>query len=182
MIWPGSGDARSGKGREAAAGRADARIPAGADRGERTLECRLHAPVQPLDALRLEVDDALLGRVDGEARVLETAQDSLPLPLDGRGVAVDEDERRARRERLSQAHPRLHACGLRGSRHGPEQRLLSRLRRERRGDKREPWPRAQCRSQLEPRDEEASDHGNVCSIRTHVLLSSVVYVLRRSAR
>ena len=165
-------DARRREGGEAPLGGADARIPGRADRRERALERRLHAAVEALDALRLEHDRALLDRLDGEARVLETPQDALPLPLDRSRVAIDEDERRARRERLPEAHPRLHACrlGRRGDR--PEQRLLARLRRERRRDEREPRPRTQRRSQLEPGNEETRDHSNTCSIRTYVLLSS----------
>ena len=145
---------------------------AGADRGERPLERRLHSSVQPLDSPRLEDDGALLDGVDGEARVLEPAQHPLPLPLDGRRIALDEDERRARRERLPEPHPRLHPGRLRGRGHRPEERLLARLRSERRGDECEPRARAQRRSQLEPGNEEACDHANTCSIRTHVLLSS----------
>ena len=165
-------DARRGQCGEAAPGRADARIPARAGGRERPLERRPHAPVQPLDAARLEDDDAVLDGVDGEAGVLEAAQHSLPLPLDGRRVAVDERERRARGERLPQAHPRLDACGLGGGGHRAEQRLLPRSRSERRRLEREPRPRAQRRSQLEPGNEETGDHRNICSIRTCVLLSS----------
>ena len=143
-----------------------------ADRRERALERRLHASVEPLDALRLEHDRALLDRVDGEAGILEAPQDVLPLPFDGRRIAIDEDERRARGERLSETHPRLHACCLGGSGDRPEQRLLPRLRRERRGHERQPRPRTQRRSQLEPGNEETGDHSNTCSIRTYVLLST----------
>ena len=85
-------DARRGEGGEAPVGGADARVPGRADGGERTLERRLHASVETLDTLRLEDDRALLDRIDGEAGVLEAPQDALPLPLDGRGIAIDEDK------------------------------------------------------------------------------------------
>ena len=168
----GTRDARGCERGEAPAGSADARIPRRADRRERALERRLNTAVQALDALRLEDDCTLLDRIDGEARVLEAPQDTLPLPLDSGWIAIDEDERRAGGECLPQAHPRLHSgcLGRRGDR--PEKRLLSRLRRERRGDERQPRPCAQRRSQLEPWNEETRDHSNTCSIRTYVLLST----------
>ena len=171
-IWPGRATL--------AAARAVKRLSAapmrgshvGADRRERALERRLHAAVEALDSARLEHDRALLDRIDGEARVLEPAQDALPLPLDRSRIAIDEDERRARGERLPEAHPRLHARCLRRGGDRPEERLLPRLRRERRGDERQPRPRTQCCSQLEPGNEETRDHSNTCSIRTYVLLST----------
>jgi hypothetical protein len=88
----GSSHARRSESRETTRSRADARIPARADRIERPLERRSHAPVQPLDATRLENDHAVLDRIDGKACVLEPTQHLFPLPLDHRGVAVDEDE------------------------------------------------------------------------------------------
>ena len=88
----GTRDARCRESRETTSRGADARVPGGADCGERALERRLHAPVESLDAARLEDDSALLGRIDREARVLEPPEHALPLPLDGRRIAVDEDE------------------------------------------------------------------------------------------
>src|SRR4029079_15755479 len=117
-------------------------------------------------------DCALLDRIDGEARVLEAPQDTLPLPLDSGWIAIDEDERRAGGKRFPQSHPRLHSgCfGRRGDR--PEKWLLSRFRRERSGDERQPRPCAQRRSQLEPWNEETRAHSNTTSIHTYVLLST----------
>ena len=80
-------------------------------------------PVQSLHPARLEDDSALIGRIDREARVLES-QEHPSHSLDGRRVAVDENERRARRERLPQPHPRFHAGRLRSAGHRAEERLL----------------------------------------------------------
>ena len=55
----------------------------------------------------------------------------------------------------------------------PEQRLLPRQRCKRRGLERELRPPPERRSQLETGNEDAGDHGNVCSTRTHVPLSRV---------
>ena len=103
---PGLRD-RGGRERgEPPACRADARIPVRADRGERALQRRVEAAVQPLDPARLEVRDAERGRLDREACVLERADDLLPGLL-GRGrVGLDEHELRARRERLAEPHLR----------------------------------------------------------------------------
>ena len=126
----------------------------------------------------LEDHHAVLDRVDREARVLETLQDLFPLPLDRGGIPVDENERRTGGERLPQSHPRLDACCLGCGGHRAEQRLLIRVRRERSRHEREPGPRAQCRSQLEPGNEETRDHRNICSIRTYVLLSRILWYFR----
>ena len=114
----------------------------------------------------------MLDRIDGDARVLETSEHFLPFPLDRGWIPLDEGERRARGERLPEAHPRLDARGLGCGGHRTQERLLVRLRGERRRYEGEPWARAQRRSQLEPGNEEARDHSNTCSIRTHVLLST----------
>ena len=107
-------------------------VPDRPDRGERPLERRLEPAVEPLDALRLEVDRARLGRLDREARVLEPAQDLLPRLLDRGRVLLDELELRARRERLPEPHPRPHALRLRRPGHRADQRLRPGQRRERR--------------------------------------------------
>ncbi len=168
----GPRDARRREGGEAPAGSADARVPRGADGRKRALERRLHAAVEPLDPARLEDDGAVLDRVDREARVLEAPEGFLPLALDRGRVPLDERERRARRKRLSQAHPRLDPGRRRGSGHGPEQRLLPRPRSERRRLEREPRLQPKRRLELEPGNEETGNHPNTCSIRTRVLLSS----------
>ena len=144
----------------------------GPDRRERAPERRLEAAVEPLDSSRLEVRDAERGRLDGEAGVLERVQDLLPGALGACRVGLDERERRAGRERLPQPHPRPHARCLGGRRHRPEQRLSLRLGSERRRAQRERRRPPQRRLQLEPGNGETCDHGNVCSIRTCVLLSS----------
>ncbi len=112
------------------------------------------------------------GRIDGEARVLERPQDLFPGELGAGRVGLDERERRTRGEPLPQPHPRPHAGGLGSSRHRPEQRLALRLGSQRGGTQRERGSPPQSGLQLEPGDDETGDHRNVCSIRTHVLLSS----------
>ena len=77
---PGARDARRRERDEPALPRARAWIPGRADGGERPLERRLHPSVEPLDAVRLEDDDARLDRLDREARVLQPAQDAPPTP------------------------------------------------------------------------------------------------------
>ena len=104
---PGTRDARRRESGEPAPRSARAWIPGRADRGERTLERRLQASVQPLHALRLEVDATGLVRRDGEAGVLQPPQHPLPLPLYGGGILLDQRERRAHRECLPQPHARL---------------------------------------------------------------------------
>ena len=110
--------------------------------------------------------------LDGEARVLERADDLLPGLL-GRGrVGLDEHEPRAGRERLAEAHPRPTPAPPPPP--SPARAAAPpRLRRERRRAQGERRLRAQRRLQLEPGDGEAGDHGNVCSTRTHVPLSSL---------
>src|SRR6185503_9293199 len=87
----GTRDARGCERGEAPAGSADARIPRRANRRERALERRLNTAVEAFDTFRLEDDCALLDRIDGEARVLEAPQNTLPLPLDSGWIAIDED-------------------------------------------------------------------------------------------
>src|SRR5207248_2152544 len=86
---------RGGQSSEAPLGRARARIPRQADRGERALQRRLEPAVEPLDAARLEEDGARFGGIDDEAGVLEPAQDLLPRLLGPGRIALDEDELRA---------------------------------------------------------------------------------------
>lgn len=152
-------DACRGESGKAATGGANAWIPGRADRCDRALERRLHTSVEPLDPSRLEDDSALLDRIDGETCIFESPQDPFPLPLDDSRIAVDEYKRRARGKRLPQSHPRPHAGCFRSACNRAEERFLAFLRSERRRDERQPRPRAQCRSQLEPWNEEARDHG-----------------------
>ena len=84
------------------------------------VERRLHSSVEPLDAVRLERDEARLDRLDCEARVLQAPQHSLPLLLDRGRVLLDQHEVRAGGERLPHAHARLHAGGLGGRRDRPD--------------------------------------------------------------
>ena len=169
---PGTRDARRRKGGEPALRRARAWIPGSSDGGERPLQRRLQASVQPLDALRLEVDATRLLGVDGEARVLEPLQHPLPLALDRSRILLDEDELRAHRERLPQPHPRLHAGELGGGGDGTDELLGSGQRRERRRHERQPRLVPQRRAQLEAGDDETGDHGNVCSTPEQVFLST----------
>ena len=102
-----------------------------------------------------------------EARVLERTQDLFPRLL-GRGRVLLDEHELAGRSRA----PRRAACpaGRRAAPPaavtGPSERLRSGHRRERRRPQREPRLLAQRRPQLEAGDEEAGDHGNVCSTRT----------------
>src|SRR5262249_60367568 len=80
--------------------------PAAPPRGDPPLQRRLEPAVEPLHAAGLEVRAPRRGRVDREARVLERPHDSLPRLLGGRGVGVDQLERRAHGQRLPQPHPR----------------------------------------------------------------------------
>ena len=161
--------ASAAKRRPAAPMRASQRVPTAASA---RLQRRLEAAVEPLDAARLEVGDAEPCRLDREARVLERADDLLPGLL-GRGrIGLDEHELRARRERLAEPHPRPDARGLGRRRHGAEQRLPAGLRRERRRAQGEGRRARSAAFSSNPGMDEAGDHGNVCSTRTHVLLSS----------
>ena len=126
--------------REPALGRADARVPRRPDRGERPLQRRLEPVVEALDPARLEVDAADRRGFDREAGVLQPLQQLLPFMLRSRRILLDEREVRAERERLPQPHPRLHAGGLGGRGHRPEQGLLPGSRPERSRPKRERRP------------------------------------------
>ena len=97
----------------------------------------------------------------------------LPLPLGSLRVRLDEDERRAERERLPQSHPRPDARGLGSGRDRPEQRLRPFGRRERRRADCDARPKPERGPQLEPWDGETGDHGNVCSTRTYVPLQKI---------
>ena len=121
-------------------------------------ERRLHSTVEPLDTTGLERDEARLGRLDREARILEPAQHPLPLLLDRGRILLDQHEVGTGRERLPHAHADLHPGRLGSRRDRPDERLLARLRRERRRHERQPRPGAQCGPQRESRDEKAGDH------------------------
>jgi hypothetical protein len=124
--------------RELPLGRADARVPRRSDRRERAPEGLLDAAVEPLDAARLEERAARLDRRDRDPRVLQPAQDLLPFALGSLRVGLDEDERRAERERLPEPHSRTDSGGLGGRSDGPDQRLDPLGRRERRRPESEP--------------------------------------------
>src|SRR5205807_2393349 len=129
------------------------RLPPRAPGGQRPLERLLEPPVEALDPSRLEVDAARLGRLDGEAGVLEPAQEPLPRLLGARRILLHEHERGAGRERLTEPHPRADArrCGDGG--HRPEERLSSFDGRERRRPQHKARPSEERRSKLESRDE-----------------------------
>ena len=160
------------EGCEATSGDADACVPLRSDRGERAVERRVETAVQPLDPARLEIRDPGRGRVDGEAGVLERTDDLLPRLLGGSRVGVDENELRARRERLTEPHLRPDAERFRGRGHRADQRLCAGLRREGRRAQLDRRPGPQGGLQFESGDGKTSDHGNVCSTRTHVPLST----------
>ena len=174
---PGTRDARRRQSGEPAPGSARAWIPGRSDRGERPLERRLQASVEPLDPARLEVDATGLLGLDREPGVLEPLQRPLPLALDRGGILLDEDERRAGGERLPQAHPRLHPCRLGRGGDGSHERLRARQRRERRRLERQPRPGAKRCAQLEAGDDEAGDHRNVCSTYERMFLSRSQWLL-----
>ena len=155
---PGTGHARRREGDEATPTRACARVPGRSDGGERLRERRLHPSVEPLDAAGLERDEARLGRLDCEARILQAAQHPLPLLLDRGRILLDQHEVGAGGERLPHPHPHLHPGSLGSRRDRPDERLLARLRGERRRHERQPRPGAQRGPQRESRDEEAGDH------------------------
>ena len=125
-------------------------------------------PYKPLDALRLEIEAAKRDRLDGEALVLEPAQDLLPGLTGARRVLLDERERRAHAERLREQHPGPDASRLRCGGDDADLGPPPRYRRERGRLEKQGRPRPEGRPQLEARNEDASDHGNVCSIRTYV--------------
>src|SRR4029453_15635177 len=100
-------DVRRGERRELPLGRADARVPGGSDCGERPLQRRLDAAVEPLDVASLEECGTPLCGRNRDARVLEPTQDLLPLALGTLRIGLDEDERRAERERLPHPPPRF---------------------------------------------------------------------------
>src|SRR5262249_53455178 len=120
---PGSRDRSCRQCGEPPAGGADPCIPLRPDGAERALERWLKPAIEASRAPRLEVRDAGGGRIDGEACVLERADDLLP-PLLGPGrVGLDEHERRARGERLPQPHPWPHAKRLGRGGDGTDERL-----------------------------------------------------------
>jgi hypothetical protein len=147
-------------------------LPNGSDGVERPLHSSLHSPREPFDSASLEIGTARLGRLHRQAGLFEPAQDPLPLRLDAGRIPLDQVEIRAGCERLgephSRAHPRLlgRACAWTDerplSRRGCESdRCLAKLR-----------PIPESGPQCESWNVQACDHGNVCSTRTHVLLSS----------
>jgi len=87
-------------------------------------------------------------------------------------VLLDQDELRTCREPFPEPHARADAESLRSCGHRAEQRLRSGHRRQRGWTQGEARLLPQGRPQLEAGDEETGDHGNVCSTRTHVLLST----------
>ena len=131
--WPGraiAAAASAAKRRSAAPAQA---IPGGADRGERALERGLDAAVEPLHPARVEVEAAGLDRLDREAAVLEPLGASSPTPVrprPGRARRATSDGQVA--SASPEPHARPDAGSLGGGGDGPEQRLGSRHRRERR--------------------------------------------------
>ena len=116
-------DVRRRERRESPPGRPDPRVPGGADRGERPLQRRLEPAVEPLHSSCFEIDTPEPGRLDREARVLEPAEDLLPLVLGPGRILFDERELRAGRERLAHAHARPHPRRLGSGRDRPQHGL-----------------------------------------------------------
>ena len=141
------------------------------DRVERPPERLLEPSGQPLHPPRLEVDAARLDRLDRKAGLLEPPQHGLPGLLHPGRILLDQLQLRAHGERLGEAHPRPNTRGLSGAGAGAEQRPRPRHRRERDGLALQLGPPEQRSPEGEARNRETGDHGNVCSTRTHVLLS-----------
>ena len=168
-----AGRRRGGERGEPPVGRAGARVPRGADRRERALERRRDAAVEPLDAARVEVEAARLDRLDREAVVLEPRGSRPPTPARPPAGSCSTSTSSGQVASASPSRmPGRTPARLGGGGHRPEQRLGPGQRRERRRAQPEPRPLAQRRLKLEPGDEDAGDHGNICSTRTYVLLSS----------
>ena len=171
---PGRATRGRGERGEPALGRARrARPSAAPTAASARLQRRLEPAVEPLDTARLEVGDA-------RAR---PARPRSPHPRAGGAISshacsaagrvrVDEHERgqvaSASPSRIPGRTPAASAAAVTG----PEKRLLPAAGASAAGAQRSAGRRAQRRLQLEPGDDEAGDHGNVCSTRTHVLLSS----------
>jgi hypothetical protein len=157
----GTGDVCSRERCEAPARRADPCVPAGPDRLQSPPERRLEAAVESLHAARLEVGAAGRGRIDRDPRVLQPPDDLLPGLLCCGRIGIDELQRRAGRECLPQPHsgPDARSLGRSGDR--PEQRLGPRLGSQRRRLGLQARPLPQRGPQLEPGDDDASDHERV---------------------
>ena len=176
--WSHRRCSESGK---AAPGHADAWFPVGPDRLERAPQDSLEAAREAFEAPRLEVSAARLDRLDGEALLLEPAQDALPFLLRPRRILLDELELRTGRERFREPHPRMDAVALGDVVTGAEERLLAGHRCERdRPPVKLGASRERC-AKSEGWNRKANDHGNVCSTRTHVPLSSKRQISQRVA-
>ena len=169
--WPGRATlaaASAAKRRSAAPARG---IPGRPDGRERPLERRLEPAVEPLHPGGLEEHRPGLGRLDREARRPRAAAGPLPRPA-RRWPGPDRRARARGRSRAPRrAASRPDPLRLRGRGDRAEQRLSPGKRRERCRLGLERRPQAQRRPQVEGRDDEARRSRNVCSIRTHVLLS-----------
>ena len=159
--------------REAPGGRPHTSPPLLPDRVERPPQRLREPPGQPLHPPRLEVDAARLDRLDREARLLEPPQHGLPGLLHPGRILLDELEPRAGGERLGEPHPRPHSRLVGGAGAGPEERPRPGHRRERDRLPLSSGRRSERSPEGEARNRETGDHGNVCSTRTHVLLSSI---------
>jgi hypothetical protein len=157
---------------EAPGGGSHARAPLRPDRVERAPEHLLEPTCQPLHPPRVEVGAARLGRLDRETGRLEPPQHGLPGLLHSGRILLDELQLRTGGERLRESHARPHARALGGAGARAEEGLLSRRRRERHRRVPELRPPQERNSESEGGNREKGDHENVCSTRTHVLLSS----------
>src|SRR6266511_72040 len=164
-------DARGCKGGESPLSHSYLGLPNGPDGVERPLHSSLHSPREPFDSASLEIGTARLSRLHRQAGLFEPAQDPLPLRLDAGRILLDQMEIRAGGERLGEPHSRAHPRLLGRACARTDERTLSR-----RGCESDvcfakirsiPESGPQCESW----NVQACDHGNVCSTRTHVLLS-----------
>ena len=156
---------------EAPGGRPHTSPPLLPDRVERQPQRLREPPGEPLHPPRLEVSAARLDRLDREACLLEPPQHGLPSLLDPGRVLLDALEPRAHGKRLGEPHPWSHARLVGRAGAGPDERPRPGHRRERDRLPPELGPLHERSPEGEARNGQTGDHGNVCSTRTHVLLS-----------
>ena len=168
----GGSHARRCESGEAPARDTDPRLPVRADGIEGATKDGMDATRHALDMPGVEVGTARLDRLDGETGLFEPPQDPLPLLLRRSGILLGEDQVGTVGERLREAHPRTHARLLGSGGACPQQRPAAGRRSERNGAAHELWPGAQSCAEGKRLDVQTGDHGNVCSTRTHVLLST----------
>ena len=129
-------------------------------------------PASRSSTVSLEVRRSNSGRLDCEAGLLEAPKEPLPLLFRPGRILLDEHEVGAGGKRFGEPHARPDTCLLGLVRTAAEEGPLPGAGAEcdalpvkrRPGEERGP--------KLEGREGEAGDHGNICSTRTHVPLST----------